>query len=941
MIPRRTLACAVVALASTLVATAAGPLQPPEQFLGFRVGADDKLARWDKIVDYMKLAAANSDRVRYRELGRTSSNNPFIALEISAPETLKNLDRYKRLERKLYFQDGAPTDAERDEIFRQGKLVLAITCSIHATEIGATQMSIELVHRLATSDAPEVKKILDNVIFVLVPSLNPDGQILVTDWFNRNVGTEFANSPIPYLYHPYVGHDNNRDMYMFTQKESQHTARLLWHDWFPAVWLDEHQMGSNGARIFVMPATDPINMNVHPLIYRWNGILGQSQAAALEAAGKEGIIYNSTYTNFWEGAMAWSGWWHNQIGLLTEVASARIAAPIEQRRAAPGRPQPAAERPAEAGRAGEGGGRGGEAGAGRGTPQFSDAPLAAPTDITPRTEYPRPWTGGRWTLRDIVDYEMIATMALLETGADRRETILRQIYEVNRQTIEDGKKSSPSAILVPIEAQHDAREAAHLVDKLQMAGVEVFRADAPFDADGTRYAAGTFVIPMTQVFARYAKDMLEKQTYPEVRRGANSPPEPPYDVTAWSLGMLLGADSVFVSGAIPNLALTRLEAAPTVAGELTGSGTRFTFDYKGPDSAIAINRLLKDGARVAFDAPSRVVVSGAQRGTIDQLAHDFGLKVQASPEPRTQNQNQNREPRTRTRNQNQNHENQNRQNQNPQNQNQQNQNENPERRTPNAEPLVLRPPRVAMYQPWTGGNMDEGWTRWVLEQYEFTLTSIHNADIRAGKLRQKYDAVIIADQDARAIVDGYESNAIRPEYRGGIGEAGVARLKEFIADGGTLIAMGNACDLAIEQLPIPVRNLKKGLTRDQHFAPGTILRIEVDTQHPLGYAMAPSTYGFYINSPFFAIVEGFASQRTSVVARYPNTGVIASGWLKGEEFMAGRAAVVSIDMNPGRVVLFGLRPQHRAQTHATFPMLFNALYLSATGDAAPKTATDQ
>ncbi len=370
MIRRRTLVSPLVLVCfSALIVHAAGTLQSPEQFLGHKVGADNKLARWDKIVDYMKLAAANSDRVRFRELGKTSSGNPFIALEISAPDTLKNLDRYKRLEKKLYFQGGAPTDAERDEIFHQGKLVLLITCAIHATEIGASQMSLELVHHLATDDSPQVKKILDNVIFILVPSLNPDGQIMVTDWFNKNVGSPYAVSPIPYLYHPYVGHDNNRDMYMFTQKESQYTAQLLWHDWFPSVWLDEHQQGSNGARIFVMPATDPINANVHPLIYRWNGILGQSQAAALEAAGKEGIIYNATYTNFWEGAMAWSGWWHNQIGLLTEVASARVAAPIEQQRAVPGRPAPP---PAGGGR-GEGGPSTGSGQGGRGQ-QFSDAP---------------------------------------------------------------------------------------------------------------------------------------------------------------------------------------------------------------------------------------------------------------------------------------------------------------------------------------------------------------------------------------------------------------------------------------------------------------------------------------------------------------------------------------------------------------------------------------
>jgi Zinc carboxypeptidase len=886
MIRRRTLLPALgLALMSTFVATAAGTLQTPEQFLGFKVGADNKLIRWDTIVAYMKLAAASSDRVRFRELGKTSDNNPFIALEISAPETLKNLDRYKRLEQKLYFQGGAPSDAERDEIFRQGKLVLLITCSIHATEIGATQMSVELVHHLATSDAPDVKKILDNVIFVLVPSLNPDGEIMVTDWFNKNLGTDYANSPIPYLYHPYVGHDNNRDMYMFTQKESQHTANLLWHDWFPSVWLDEHQMGSNAARIFVMPATDPINANVHPLIYRWNGILGQSQAAALEAAGKEGIIYNSTYTNFWEGAMAWSGWWHNQIGLLTEVASARVAAPMDQVRAVPGRPVPAAA-----------------PGGGRGEMRFDNGPIPAPTDITPRTEYPRPWMGGRWTLRDIVDYELIATMALLETAADRRETIVRQIYEVNRQTVEDGKKSIPSAILVPVEHQQDAREAAHLVEKLNMGGVEIYRADAAFEADGKSYGAGTFVIPMTQVFARYAKDMLEKQTYPEVRRSATSAPEPPYDVTAWSLGMLLGVDTIFVKNALPSMKMAKVDGLPKMAGSVTGAGTRFGFDYKGADSAIAINRLLKDGAHVSFDGPSHVAVTGVARGKIETIAKDFGLTVKGSDQGRSKDQ-------ARTRDQEQ-----------------------------GIRDQAFHAPRVAMYQPWTGGNMDEGWTRWVLEQYEFNLTSIHNADIRAGKLRQKFDTIIIADQDPRGIMEGFDASQIRPEYRGGLGEAGLDQLKQFVADGGTLITMGNACDLAIEKLPIPVRNLKKGLTRDQHFAPGAILKLEVDTQHPIGYGVAADTFGFYINSPFFQLTEGFNSQRSSVVARYPNTGVIASGWLKGEDLMAGRAAVVSIDMNPGRVVLFGLRPQHRAQTHATFPMLFNALYLSAPGDVATKTS---
>jgi Zinc carboxypeptidase len=885
-----TVSFAALAIVLSIPIGAAPNLQTPEQFAGHRIGADNKLVRWDKIVEYMRLVAQSSDRVRVRELGKSTNGEPFIALEISAPDTLKNLDRFKQLQRKLYFQGGAPTDAERDEIFRSGKAVVLVTCSIHATEIGASQMTLELVHRLATEESSTVRKILDNVIFVLVPSLNPDGQTMVTDWFNKNLGTEFANSPIPYLYHPYVGHDNNRDMYMFTQKESQHTAKLLWSDWYPSVWLDEHQMGSNGARIFVMPATDPINPNVHPLIYRWNGILGQSQAAALEAAGKEGIIYNSTYTNFWQGAMAWSGWWHNQVGLLTEVASVRVAAPTEQQRAQPGR----ANQASDAGGRGEGGGRGGRGG-GEGN---VNAILPAPTDVNSRTEYPRPWLGGRWTLRDIIDYELIATMALLETAADRRETLLRQIYDVNKDTVEAGRRGDPAAILIPVDGQHDAREAIHLVEKLQMAGVDVYRASAGLEADGKSYASGTFVVPMAQVFARYAKDILERQTYPEVRRAPNAPPEPPYDVSAWSLGMLLGVDHVLVKKPLAaTVALEKLTAAPAIAGKVTGNGARFTFDYAGPDAAIAINRLLKSGASISLasaregaEQVGRVTVTGVGRQAIDAVATELGLSVKADAAANRSSSS-----------------------------------------LPSA--ATIRAPRIGMYDTWAGGNMDEGWTRWVLEQYGFNSTRLHNADVKAGKLRDKYDAIIIPDQSVRGIVDGNTANTTRPEYRGGIGDDGVAALRAFVNEGGTLIALGAACDFAIEKFPVPVRNVKSGLTRDQHFAPGTILRIQVDTQHPIGFGMAAETYGFYNNSPFFTLVEGFASQHSTVVVRYPNTEVVGSGWLRGEELMTGRAAVVSVDMNPGRVVLFGLRPQHRAQTHATFPLLFNALYLSTVGKA--------
>jgi Zinc carboxypeptidase len=865
---------AVALVRSAGLTAAAPPLPSPEQFIGFKVGADNKLARWDKIVEYMKLVAAGSDRVRFRDLGKTSQGNSLITVEIGAPDTLKSLDRYKQLERRLYFQNGVPNARDRDEIFRQGKAVVLVTCATHANEIGCTQMALELVHQFATDDTPAMKKILDNVIVLLVPSANPDGQIMVTDWFNRNVGTPYESSPLPYLYHPYVGHDSNRDMYMFTQKESQYIAQLVWHDWYPSIWLDQHQMSMNGPRIFVMPATDPINPNVHPVIYRWNTILGQSQAAALEAAGKDGIIYNTTYTNFWQGAMAWSGWWHNQIGLLTEVASARVAAPVDQQRAT-GRELGSIDRPTRDG------------------PEniFSPSPLPAPTDTTPRTEYPRPWLGGHWTLRDIVDYELISTMALLDTVADRREAILRQIFDVNRQTIDEGRSGAVKAILVPADRQHDVREAGHLIERLLLGGVDVYRADAAFNTATDTYSAGTYVIPMTQVFARYAKDLLEKQTYPEARReGPNPNVELPYDVTAWSLGMLLGVDVEFETASLPTVRLTRVNAVNRPAGRVTGTGPHFMFQYIGPDTAIAINRLLKDGGRLAFDEPSRVSVDGVARDKLDAIAREFGLTIVSADLP-------------------------------------------PAGVTPEpAQPI--RAPRIGLYYPWTGGNTDEGWTRWVLEQYEFGVTTIHNSDLRDGDLHQRFDTIILPDQTPREMIDGFTANTVRPEFRGGIGDLGVDHLMRFVAEGGTLITLGSACDFVIDRFPVPIRDLKRGLRREQHFAPGTILRIQVDTSNPVGYGMARNTYGFYDNSPFFALLDGFNSLKPTVIARYPNQDIVASGWLRGEDLMAGRAAVVSVDLKPGRVVLFGLRPQHRGQTHATFPMLFNALYLSATSNSA-------
>ena len=475
-----------------------GQLRSPEQFFGHPVGAEKKLIGWEGIIGYFQEIARNSDRLQFYELGKSTGNNPFVLALISSPDNLKNIEHYKKINGRLFDPRTIAADDEARQLVQEGKIFVLVTCSIHSNEIGASQMSVELAYRLATGNTPQIQSILNEVIFLLVPSLNPDGHVIVTNWYNKTVGTPHEDAPLPELFNSYVGHDNNRDSFMFTQKETQLIGKVLYQDWLPEVWLDLHQMGSAGPRIFVMPAMDPINPNVDPLIYRNTGLLGFSQAAALERAGKNGIIYGDMYTYWWEGAMAWAGLWHNMLGLLTEVASARIAGSIEQQKADP--------------ISGE-----------RGRPRVDpgSGSIAPPADLQPRLQYPQPWTGGKWSLRDIVDYELIATMGLLESSANLRSQLLDSLYVVGKRQVELGTKGDPFAVVIPRD-QSDRPTVIKMLQTLAFAGVEVHQAKKPFSADGRKYPAGTYVILLSQPFSSVRKRRCSSGGY------IRHPPHPPW-----------------------------------------------------------------------------------------------------------------------------------------------------------------------------------------------------------------------------------------------------------------------------------------------------------------------------------------------------------------------------------------------------------------------------
>ncbi len=847
----------------------------PEKFFGHRMGAEKKLARWDRIVQYMKLVGEASDRVVYEEVGKSTNGHPFLLMVISSPDNLRNIQRYKEINKKLFDPRMIGSEREAGKLIEDGRIFVCVTCSMHATEVGATQMSIEMIHRLATENSDYIQNILDNVVFLLVPCLNPDGQIMVTDWYNETLGTPYEGSRMPWLYHPYVGHDNNRDAYMFTQKESQIIGKIIFQDWLPEVWLDEHQMGNSGARIFVMPAADPINPNVDPLIYRHTGLLGFAQAAALEKAGKEGIIYGRSYTYWWQGAMGWAGWWHNMLGMLTELASVRVATSVEQEKADPSRPQP--EDPGERSR--------------RRFERSGSGPIPAPRDIQFRSQYPRPWLGGTWTLRDIVDYELIATFGLLEAAANLRSQLLEGLYIVGKRQIEMGKKGHPFAIVIPRE-QADRPTVVKLLQTMAYGGVEVHQAKKSFTADGVPYPDGTYVILMAQPFRAYAKDLLEPQDYPKISPAPGVPAQPPYDAAGWSLGMQMGVEAVFIENPF-EADLAKLGRIQLPAGNISGRGSHYILSHEPNNSLVAVNRLLKKGYPVEWlteeaeidgktFAPGAIVVAGG--GGLDEdmraISGSLGLDVMMADVPELNS-------------------------------------------------MRIHAPRTVLYQPW-GGNMDEGWTRWLLEQNEFPFESIHPEDLREGDPSEKFDVIIFPDLRKDQILNGLTSESTPPQYRGGIEEAGIEGLRRFIQGGGTVIALGQSSVLMTDEFAAPFRDSLQGIGREEFLCPGSILRVLVDNTHPIAYGMKSQANAVFSNSLVLEPVPSFSTMQSAIVVRYPTGNILQSGWLQGESYLHNKVGLAEVKLGKGRMVLIPIRVQNRAQPYGTFKLLFNAILTSLT-----------
>ena len=882
------LAAAIAALATAL-ASAQRAAPPPQSVIGWEPCADYKLATYEQIEEYFrKLAAAAPARIQIVDIGRTTEGRTQILAVVSSEDTMRQLGRYKEISRTLALartSAGPGRDADRplaDEaaraLAREGKAIVWIDFGLHSSEVAHAQTAPLLAYKAVTDESAEMRAIRDNVILLLVPNMNPDGTTMVASWYRENLGKPWE-SRLPELWHKYAGHDDNRDWFMMNQVETRNSARQLYAEWFPQIVYNQHQAGPFPSRIFVPPFDDPMNPNIPALVMRGVNLVGDAMTRRLDREGKRGAVSRIGFDTWWNGGMRTAPYFHNMIGILTETSHASATPSTYDARTFP--------------------------------KYFAgtDVPTLEPT-----TYYPSPYLGGEWHLRDSCDIMLTSSMAVLDVAATRREEWLYDAYRMARDAIRAHERET---FVVPAE-QWDPPTAVKMINVLRLGGVDVERATAPFTAAGRQYGAGSFVIRGAQPFGAYVKDLLTPQMYPDLRLYPGGPPKRPYDITGWTLPYQMGVRVDRVADVV-DAPTEPVDVAPVpragVPAIVAGQFYYYAIDPRANDAFIAVNRLLKGHAAVyrttrivrgggvdwpagtflvarapaSPDGPDQFGLPNEALDIMRELGIGFGVGPTIPSNP----------PRVR-----------------------------------------VRAPRIGLYHGW-GGNMDEGWTRWLLEQFEFPYTSVFDRDVRAGNLRAKFDVIVLPDATYDQMLNGLAHGSMPDAYTGGMTAGGVSNLHEFVARGGTLVTMDRAAELPLTAFGLPIANVTAGVRDTDFYIPGSLLRISVDSSHPVAYGMPAEAAAFFVNSPAFSVGRRAAApdrpgsdstvpESIHVVARYPGNDLLMSGWVLGERVIAGRAAVVEAQVEKGRVILLGFRAEHRGQTHGTYKLLFNSLLLAGS-----------
>ncbi len=872
--------CVVLAL---VAGSAFAEVTPPEKALGFKPGADFSLATYEQAIAYVEQLAKESPRIRVFEMGTTSFGRTQKYVAISSEANLARLDRWKEISRRLSLGRGV-TEADARALADEGRAIVWVDGGLHASEVVGSNQNIQLAYDLVSGEDRRSQLIRDNVITLIV-WVNPDGMTMVADWYKKNVGTSFETSPTPFLYHKYSGHDNNRDSQVANLQETQNTQRLLNTEWFPEIYYNQHQTGPFPARIWISPTAEPTNPNVHPVVRRFENLIGAAGAKGLDEAGLTGALSRAAYDYYYAGSVLAFAEGHNIPSLLTETANYGYA-----------------------------------------TPHFyklEDFPETH-RDLTPGQFYPSPWKGGWWRFADQLRYNGVVSKSVLELAALYRSALLFNKWKAATDTIERFAKEPPYGWIVPAE-QRDQTTTALMLRRFQIMGFEVYQAGEAFTQQGVSYAKGTYVIPTSQPFGLYVKNLLEAQDFPDLRKYPHLwqgqprpqryydaakhdeilPPLVPYDNAGWTVPLLMGVDTRVITTPLA-VALHPATAVAPPPASVAGAGPQVVFSHADNGAFRAVNRIQKAGGRVAV-AREAFTLGGAQyaagtfiadagslpAATLKEIAAATGIPMTAG--------------------------------------------------AVTVASQALARPRVALYQSWDA-SMDAGWSTYLFDQYEFPYTAVHDADIRGGNLRDTYDTIILPDQPPAALEGGHKAGTVPAAYAGGLSETGVANLKHFVEAGGTLVCNKASLDLAVRLFALPITNVVRGLAQKDFFVPGSILRVDFDTTHPVAFGMEAHGFAYVSGAHAFEIASGEAPATgnarsgagskpgetkkaiaLTVFARFPDEPLLASGFIVGDEKLRGKAVGIEAAVGRGRVILFGFNVQNRAQSYATHKLLYNAI----------------
>ncbi|HIB70258.1 MAG TPA: hypothetical protein EYO34_01775 [Candidatus Marinimicrobia bacterium] len=839
----------VVALSvwSCAVDTKSGSIPHPSEYFGREIGDPGVLIPHSKILEYYRFMEERSDRVKVVEIGETTEGRPFYYAIVTSPENHARLDNLINMNSNLYDPRGV-SDGEIQQIVREGKTFMVANHQIHSTEVGASQGALLMAHRMATGDDHEVSRILDNVVLIHVPVHNPDGQERVYEWLDKWRGTEHENSRPPFLYQKYVGHDNNRDWYMFTQVETQLSIEIQ-NKFHPQFTLDQHQMGSRGARIFVPPFEDPWEPGIDPALIASNNMIGTYMGQYLTSRGLKGVEWKNRY-DAWTPARAYYHY-HGGVRILTEVAGANFADEL-------------------------------------------DIPFdSLGSDYQRlRWNFPMPWEGGTWTFKEIVNYHYTSSMAALLAGADLREQLLAGMAASQKRSVEPGE-DSPFAFIVP-DNQTDPPTATKLLQVLEMADVEIEKAQTSFSVAGNKYGEGSHVIRFAQPAGRFAKTVLERQDYPKIFMYEGGPLDPPYDVTAHTLPLLMNVDVDFVYEPF-SANLTKVDEIQFPKGSVTGgrNTVAWLLDPRVNHSYSAAVELAKHGLTRVMDRftvggtvwPAGTFVlqrrssdemTGEMAGLVKDVASRFHIDITGVDN------------------------------------------------LPNVSLKPVIAPKVAIYQSYSP-SMPEGWFRWVLDEHKIPYDILHYDDINDARLTN-YSILFLppGGGSPKMMVEGQTNveNSTPPAYADGIGEEGVDALDKFVQGGGTLYTWSGAWRFLQQYMNVDVKAVNDGLDRTEFNIPGSLLRVNVDTSHPLGFGLTDETAIFFRRDSAWPANMGDAN----VIASYPADDLLLSGWIQGEDVLVNQAAMVEIPRGKGRMVMTGFYPEYRGQAHQTYKMMFNAIF---------------